>query len=268
VNELSVHDIHKTYGRGTRANKAVDGVSFTVRAGTTLAVIGESGSGKSTLGRIVLGAEKFDSGRVCVDGRPLADHDAKSWREFRRTTSIVLQEPELALNPRRTVGQSVQEPLDVQYPEMPAAERRAKGEHALELAHLDPGLWSVYPAQLSGGQQQRVGIARAVVTEPTFVVLDEPTASLDLSVRGRILDTLNELQQRLGMSYLLITHDMSTVSAMADDVVVLLKGQAVEHGDWSRVRRAPEHPYTQRLLSAVLPVRQELQKPDLESDAA
>jgi ABC-type glutathione transport system ATPase component len=232
----------------------VNGVSFTVRAGTTLAVIGESGSGKSTLGRIVLGAENFDSGEVRVNGRALSDHDAQDWRDFRRTTSIVLQEPELALNPRRTIGQSVQEPLDVHLPEMPVAERRARGEHALELTHLDPGLWSRYPAQLSGGQQQRVGIARAVVTEPDFVVLDEPTASLDLSVRGKILDTLTELQERLGISYLLITHDMSTVSAMADDVVVLLNGEAVEHGEWSRIRRAPEHPYTQRLLSAVLPL--------------
>ncbi|MGY1841311.1 MULTISPECIES: ABC transporter ATP-binding protein [unclassified Modestobacter] len=258
MNELSVHDVRKTYGKGKRANTAVDGVSFTVRAGTTLAVIGESGSGKSTLGRIVLGAEPVDSGEVRVDGRPLGDHDARGWQEFRRTTSIVLQEPELALNPRRTVGQSVQEPLDVHYPQMPVAERRRKGEEALAAAHLDPGLWSRYPAQLSGGQQQRVGIARAIVTEPTFVVLDEPTASLDLSVRGRILDTLNELQERIGMSYLLITHDMSTVSAMADDVVVLLQGQAVEHGAWETVRRTPEHPYTQRLLSAVLPVRQQL----------
>jgi ABC-type microcin C transport system duplicated ATPase subunit YejF len=218
-------------------------------------LIGESGSGKSTLGRICLGAEPYDSGSLLADGQDLAALDRAARAELRRGTSIVLQEPELALNPRRTVGESVTEPLDVLMPHLDRAERRERALHALELAHLDGALWNRFPSELSGGQQRRVGIARAVVTEPGFVVLDEPTASLDLSVRARILDTLAELQDRLGICYLLITHDMATVSALAKEVVVLLRGEAVEHGNWADVRRDPQHPYTHKLLSSVLPVR-------------
>jgi ABC-type glutathione transport system ATPase component len=255
MREITLHDVHRTYGRGDRAVHAVRGVSLRVRAGTTLAVIGESGSGKSTLGRIVLGAEEPDAGHVEVDGRRLADHDVQGRAILRRSGSIVLQEPELALNPRLTVGRSVVEPLEIQEPRLGAGERRSRGEHALELAHLDPALWDRYPSELSGGQQQRVGIARAVITQPQFVVLDEPTASLDLSVRARILDTLAELQERLGLSYLLITHDFATVSALAHDVVVLRSGEVVESGAWDQVRRAPQHDYTRQLFDAVLTVR-------------
>ncbi|GAB3430209.1 ABC transporter ATP-binding protein [Actinophytocola sediminis] len=255
MTELVLADVHKTYGRGRNTVEAVKGVSLTVSPGTTLGLIGESGSGKSTLGRICLGAENFDSGRLLVDGADFAGFSRERIAEFRRKSSIVLQEPELALNPRRTLGESVTEPLDIHFPHLPDTERRARAEHALELAHLDPGLWERYPRELSGGQQQRAGVARAVVTEPEFVVLDEPTASLDLSVRGRILDTLRELQARLALSYLLITHDMATVSALAEHVVVLHKGVAVETGEWRVVRTDPAHDYTRKLLSAVLTVR-------------
>lgn len=251
---MVLEDVHKTYGRGKRAVTAVRGVSLRVEAGRTLGLIGESGSGKSTLGRICLGAEPFDLGRLLVDGTDFSSFGKAKLGELRRRTSIVLQEPELALNPRRTLGESVCEPLDVHFPELRAGERRARAEHALELAHLDPSLWDRYPRELSGGQQQRTGIARAIVTEPEFVVLDEPTASLDLSVRGRILDTLRELQEQLGLSYLLITHDMATVSALAHDVIVLYRGVAVEKGPWREVRYEPRDAYTRRLLSAVLTV--------------
>ncbi|HVV10460.1 dipeptide/oligopeptide/nickel ABC transporter ATP-binding protein [Amycolatopsis sp.] len=255
MSTLVLEDVTKTYGQGANAVEAVRGVSLSVEPGGTLGLIGESGSGKSTLGRICLGAEAFDRGRLLVGGEDFAGFDRERLAEFRRRTSIVLQEPELALNPRRTLGQSVTEPLDIHFPRLPAAERHARAEHALELAHLDPGLWDRYPRELSGGQQQRAGIARAVVTEPEFVVLDEPTASLDLSVRGRILETLRELQERLGLSYLLITHDMATVSALAQRVVVLYKGVAVETGEWREVRANPADEYTRKLLSAVLRVR-------------
>ncbi|TDC55164.1 ABC transporter ATP-binding protein [Actinomadura sp. KC345] len=256
MSRLALEEVHKTYGRGKNAVEAVRGVSLAVEPGRTLGLIGESGSGKSTLGRICLGAEPFDRGRLLSDGADFAGFDRERLAAFRRKTSIVLQEPELALNPRRTLGQSVTEPLDIHFPGLGPAERRERAEHAMELAHLDPGLWDRYPRELSGGQQQRAGITRAIVTEPEFVVLDEPTASLDLSVRGRILETMRELQERLGLSYLLITHDMATVSALAERVVVLYKGVAVETGEWRKVRRDPEHEYTRKLLSAVLTVRQ------------
>ncbi|MGW5383276.1 ABC transporter ATP-binding protein [Nocardia sp. NPDC003963] len=254
MSRLEVQHLHKVYGRGDRRVEAVDDVSFSVAAGSTLGLIGESGSGKSTLGRICLGAEAADSGRIVMDGIDFATLDKAGLGRWRRRSSIVLQEPELALNPRRTIGQSVSEPLDVHFRDMSKADRRARGEQAFELAHLSPALWDRYPSELSGGQQQRVGIARAMVTEPDFVVLDEPTASLDLSVRSRILDTLCEVQEATNVSYLLITHDMSTVSALATDVAVLYRGRVVEAGPWREVRRDPRNRYTRRLLSAVLTV--------------
>lgn len=255
MSRLSLEDVHKTYGRGNRAVAALRGVSLEIPPGSTLGLIGESGSGKSTLGRICLGAEKIDKGRLLLDGVDFADAGRERLDEFRRKTSIVLQEPGLALNPRRTLGESVVEPLEVHFPDMDARERRDRGERAMKLAHLDPHLWDRYPAEVSGGQQQRIGIARAVVGDPDFLVLDEPTASLDLSVRGQILRTLRDLQERLGLSYLLITHDMATVSALAQDVVVLHRGRVVESGSWKRVRVDPQEEYTRTLLSAVLKIR-------------
>jgi ABC-type glutathione transport system ATPase component len=255
MNRLEVFDVHKTYGKGKHAVKASDGVTFSIPAGQTLGLIGESGSGKSTIGRICLGAEACDRGRLTMDGAVFSNMDRASLATWRRRSSIVLQEPELALNPRRTVGQSVCEPLQVLLQGVSAKEIRERGENALELAHLSPSLWDRYPSELSGGQQQRVGIARAVVTEPDFIVLDEPTASLDLSVRSKIIDTLCELQARMNVSYLLITHDMATVAALAQTVAVLYKGKVVEQGDRRLVLESPQNPYTQRLMAAVLKVR-------------
>lgn len=255
MNRLQVHDVHKTYGAGKHAVKASDGVSFAIPAGQTLGLIGESGSGKSTIGRICLGAEACDRGRLTMDGAVFSGMDQASLALWRRRSSIVLQEPELALNPRRTVGQSVCEPLHVLLQGVSAKEIRERGANALELAHLSADLWDRYPSELSGGQQQRVGIARAVITEPDFIVLDEPTASLDLSVRAKILDTLCELQARMNVSYLLITHDMATVAALAQTVAVLYKGKVVEQGEQRQVLENPQNPYTQRLMSAVLKVR-------------
>jgi ABC-type glutathione transport system ATPase component len=255
MNRLEVTDIHKTYGSGKNTVKASDGVSFSIRPGQTLALIGESGSGKSTIGRICLGAESSDRGRLTMDGVVFSGMDRASLAMWRRRSSIVLQEPELALNPRRTVGQSVCEPLQVLLDGVSVKEIRERAEHALEMAHLSPGLWERYPSELSGGQQQRVGIARAVVTEPDFIVLDEPTASLDLSVRSKIIDTLSELQARMNVSYLLITHDMATVAALAHTVAVLYKGKVVEQGDRRAVLDSPQNLYTQKLMSAVLKVK-------------
>lgn len=251
MTEVIVTGITKTYGRGKHAVVAADDVSFSITSGSTLALIGESGSGKSTLARIVLGAEAPDSGHVSIGGRTVSDVRASGSRD----SSIVLQEPELSLNPRLTVGESVLEPLNLHRRDLSRAERTEMGRLAFDRVHLSRELWERYPSQLSGGQQQRVGIARAIVLEPRFLVLDEPTASLDLSVRGRILDTLAALQAEMGLTYLLITHDMATVSALAQDVVVLRHGTVVETGSWSVVRRDPENPYTRRLLTSVLPVR-------------
>lgn len=255
MSRLGLRDVHKTYGRGRNAVHAVRGVSLDIPSGGTLGLIGESGSGKSTLGRICLGAERIDGGRLLLDDTDFADVAQEELEEFQRRTSVVLQEPGLALNPRRTLGESVVEPLEVHFPAMEAQERRERGERAMKMAHLDPALWDRYPGEISGGQQQRIGIARAIVGDPEFLVLDEPTASLDLSVRAQILRTLRELQERLGLSYLLITHDMATVSALAQDVVVLHRGRVVESGPWSRVREDPQEEYTRTLLSAVLRVR-------------
>lgn len=252
MGEVVVSHVSKTYGRGRRSVLAVDDVSFTAAEGKTLAIIGESGSGKSTLGRLVLGAERADQGEVRRGGQVVSSGGKAD--ASRQDASLVLQEPELALNPRMTVGEIVMEPLNIHNRSLSRDERRERGQRALDRVHLGPELWGRYRSQLSGGQQQRVGIARAIISEPRFVVLDEPTASLDLSVRGKVLDTLKQLQEEMGLTYVLITHDMATVSALADDVVVLRHGRVVETGAWSRVRREPEDDYTKRLLSSVLAV--------------
>lgn len=251
MTDVLVDQITKTYGRGAHAVVAADEVSFSITSGSTLALIGESGSGKSTLGRIVLGAEKPDSGSVSIGGRVVTDHKETGSKD----SSIILQEPELALNPRLTVGDSVLEPLRLHRRDLNRAAKIDLGKRVFDRVHLTRDLWDRYPSQLSGGQQQRVGIARAIVLEPRFLVLDEPTASLDLSVRARILDTLASLQEEMKLTYLLITHDMATVSALAQDVAVLRHGKVIETGAWANVRREPTEDYTHRLLTSVLPVR-------------
>jgi oligopeptide/dipeptide ABC transporter ATP-binding protein len=247
---MRLDHVTKTFRVRGRPVRAVQDVSLSIAPGQTLGLIGESGSGKSTLGRIAMGLTAPDSGAALFEDQPWTRSAAD--RPRRKDLSIVFQDPGLALDPRMTVGQLVLEPIQVHRRNWSRKQQEAHAREALRQASITDDLWQRYPRQLSGGQQQRVSIARAVATEPRFIVLDEPTASLDASVRRELLATLAAIQASSGVSYLLISHDMETISAMAHRVVVLYRGVVVEEGPTARVLEHPRHPYTRSLISAVL----------------
>ena len=233
---------------------AVDDVTLAVEAGTTVALIGESGSGKSTLGRLALRLLEPTSGSVRFDGRDLTTLSRRELRAVRSRMQIIFQEPFESLNPRMCIGQIVGEPLSIHRPDLGATQRRRRVNETLEHVGLPPEMYSRYPGELSGGQQQRIGVARAIVTEPELVVLDEPTSSLDLSVRAQILQLLQRLKNDLQMAYVFISHDIDTVRYMSDWVAVMYHGRVVESGPAPLVFAQPFHPYTKALLASALPV--------------
>lgn len=245
--------VSKTFHVRGRTVRAVQEVSFGVEPGQTVGLIGESGSGKTTIGRLAMGLTAPDSGTASFAGS--AWTGAAADRARRTDLSIVFQDPGLALDPRMTVGQAVLEPLQVHRRDLTREQREKLAREALRRASIGDDIWDRYPSQLSGGQQQRVSIARAVATEPRFIVLDEPTASLDASVRRDLLATLVTIQRKTGVSYLLISHDMATIAAVAHRVVVLYRGVVVEQGPTAEVLENPRHPYTRSLISAVLTTR-------------
>jgi peptide/nickel transport system ATP-binding protein len=251
---LSVEGLTKHYRirvGGRRANvHAVDAVSFEILPRETVALVGESGSGKSTAAHCILRLEQPTSGKVKFEGVDVTAAPRPRLRELRRRLQIVFQDPTDSLNPRRDVAATVGEPLKVHRIESGAAARRRVGE-ILELVGLQPNVAGSYPHQLSGGQRQRVGIARALVTDPSLVVLDEPTSALDVSVQAKLLNLLNDLQAKLHLSYLFITHDLGVVRYIADRVLVMYAGQIVEAAPTQRLFEHPVHPYTRALLEAV-----------------
>jgi ABC-type microcin C transport system duplicated ATPase subunit YejF len=234
--------------------RAIDCVSLDVRQGATVAIIGESGSGKSTLARLILGLLKLDEGSVRFDGVDISALSGDAMRKLRSRIGVVFQEPYESLNPRLRIGSIIEEPLVVHQPSLSKAARRDRVAAMLREVDLDPIVADRYPAALSGGQQQRIGIARALIGEPSLVVLDEPTSSLDLSVRAQILLLLARLQKARGLTYLMITHDIASVEYFADEVAVMYRGRIVERGATADVIGSPREAYTQRLLSARLSV--------------
>ena len=250
---VRLHDVHKSFQRpGGPVVNAVNGVSFEISSGETLALIGESGSGKSTIARMALRLYELDAGTVEFDGRDLTGLDREELRHLRSQMTIVFQEPYESLNPRQRIGRTIEEPLVIHHPELSAADRQSRVVDALNHVTLGESFYDRFPHELSGGQQQRVGIARAIVTRPKFIVLDEPTSSLDLSVRAQILQLLNDLQQEFNLAYLFISHDIHTVEYVSDRICVMYLGQIVEVGPTAEVFANPQHPYTQALLSSSL----------------
>jgi oligopeptide/dipeptide ABC transporter ATP-binding protein len=250
---VKLREVHKAFRRGSSpAVHAVNGVSLTINRGETLAVIGESGSGKSTVGRLAVGLHQPDSGSVHFGETDLGNIERSSLRRLRRRMAVVFQEPLGSLNPMMTIGQIVEEPLAIHERGLGREARRDRACEALEQVSLDSALYSRKPGRLSGGQQQRVGIARAIITQPDFVVLDEPTSSLDLSIQAGILQLLGKLQEDLGLAYLYISHDLASVDFFSDRVAVMYLGQIVELGPKQSVLDHPRHPYTEALLSASL----------------
>lgn len=234
-----------------RKVRAINGISFDIRPGEALALVGESGSGKTTTGRCLLRLLEPTSGRISFAGEDIVPMQPRAFRRLRPRIQMVFQEPYDSLSPRMRVGRQVAEPLRM-LPELSAAERSARVVQALEMVRLGAGAMERYPHQFSAGEQQRIGIARALVTQPDLVVLDEPTSALDVSVRSEVLDLLADLQQRLGLAYLFISHDLTAVRRVCDRVAVMYLGKIVETGDTEQIFEAPLHPYSRALLSSVL----------------
>ncbi|WP_137285729.1 ABC transporter ATP-binding protein [Halorussus salinisoli] len=230
--------------------RAVDDVSFDIREGETFGIVGESGCGKTTLGRSLIGLETADSGEIVVNGRDITGLSGGEKREWQRDAQMVFQDPEESLNDRMTIGEIVREPLDAHDWGTPD-ERRERVAYFLDRVGLQPEHYYRYPHQFSGGQRQRIGIARALVLEPEFVVLDEPVSALDVSVQARIINLLEELQDELGLTYLFIAHDLSVVRHICDRVGVMYLGNIVERGPTEAIFTDPQHPYTDALLSAI-----------------
>jgi len=237
-------------GRPAAIVRAVDGVSFAVGAGETLALVGESGSGKSTVGRLVLRLIEPNAGRVLFEGRDIFALGASALRGFRRSAQLVFQDPYASLNPRMTVGDILAEPLAL-HAIVPPPRRSARVGELLDMVGLEPRFASRYPHELSGGQRQRIAIARALSVEPKLIVCDEPVSSLDVSIRAQVLNLLADLQRRLSLAYLFISHDLAVVKHIADRVAVMNFGRIVEAADAQALFAAPRHPYTRALMSAI-----------------
>ncbi|NWG53815.1 MAG: dipeptide ABC transporter ATP-binding protein [Hydrogenophilaceae bacterium] len=238
----------------TKKLRAVDGVSFTLNAGETLGIVGESGCGKSTLARAIvkLLPRGRDGGAVTFLGRGLSDADRKAIRETRKDLQIVFQDPLASLDPRMTVGGSIAEPLLSLRPDLDRAARRALVRQAMADVGLDPSLINRYPHELSGGQNQRVGIARAVILKPKLIVCDEAVSALDVSIQAQIVALLIDLQKRMRLAMLFISHDLAVVRELSHKVLVLYLGRTVEQGPAAAILANPVHPYTKALLAASL----------------
>lgn len=253
---INARDLHKYYSiksgylQPSKSLKALAGASFELYAGKTLAVVGESGCGKSTLARLLTMIEQPTSGQLSIDGIDVAiTTDKAIKKQLRQSIQMVFQDPFGSLNPRQKIGNIIQEPLIINT-DLSTNERHQKVLEMMELVGLRKEHFQRYPHMFSGGQRQRVAIARALILKPKVVVLDEPVSALDVSIQAQVINLLIELQQELGLAYVFISHDLSVVRHIADEILVMYLGKPVEQGPSEVIFNNPKHPYTQALLSA------------------
>lgn len=250
---IAAEDVTKIYDTRAGTVTAVDGVSVEVHRGETLGVVGESGSGKSTLARLLMGLQPPTDGRIVFGDRDLAGYRGKELRQLRQRMQMVFQNPLGSLLPHFSAAAAVMEPLRV-HGRGTKDSRRRRAIELLELVGVNPDFADLYPTQFSGGQQQRIAIARALALEPELLVCDEPTSSLDVSIQAQILALLENLKDQLGLSCVFISHNLAVVERLADRVAVMSEGKIVETGETEQLFADPKHPYTRKLLDAVLPV--------------
>ena len=252
---LKAENLARYYGvsrgpfRASQTLKAVDGASFTLDCGKTLAVVGESGCGKSTLARLVTMIETPTAGALNIAGKDIVGASAQTLRGLRPKVQIVFQNPYGSLNPRQKIGSILEEPLLVNT-SLTKTERSEKARAMMASVGLRPEHYERYPHMFSGGQRQRIAIARALMLEPEVLVLDEPVSALDISIQAQVLNLLADLQEQHNLAYLFISHDLSVVKHIADDVMVMYLGRVVEQGPRDAIFANPQHPYTKALMSA------------------
>ena len=249
VRNLKEHFPIQVSGLKTKPLKAVDGVSFSIKRGETLGLVGESGCGKTTVGRTILNLYKPTSGEIIYDGKPIKT--AADIKEFRTKATMVFQDPYSSLNPRMTVADIIGEPLDVHKMYKTKEERQARILELMSYVGLNSEHAARYAHEFSGGQRQRIGIARALAVNPEFIVCDEPVSALDVSIQAQVINMFQELQEKLGLTYLFIAHDLLVVRHISDRIAVMYLGKMVELADADEIYDHPMHPYSKSLLSSV-----------------
>ncbi|WP_181969096.1 ABC transporter ATP-binding protein [Paenibacillus jamilae] len=251
-NLIEVEGLKKYFNVGkNRVLKAVDNLNFYIREGETLGMVGESGCGKSTAGRTILRLYEPTAGSVRFNGTDIYKLSPGKMKAMRRDMQMIFQDPYASLNPRFTVSDIIGEALDIHNMAGSRAERKKRIEELLDLVGLNPDHATRYPHEFSGGQRQRIGIARALAVNPKFIICDEPISALDVSIQAQVVNLLKELQERLGLTYLFIAHDLSMVKHISDRVAVMYRGRMVELAESSELYANPIHPYTKMLLSAI-----------------
>jgi len=248
---LQVSNLKKYFKTSRGMLHAVDDISFTLEKGRTLGIVGESGCGKSTTGRCILRLIEPTSGKVVFDGEDILQLSGRKLRERRSDMQIIFQDPFSSLNPRKTVMQTIAEGVEMRGKYRSKAQIENRVLELMETVGLAERLINSYPHELDGGRRQRIGIARALAVEPKLIVCDEPVSALDVSIQAQILNLLKELQQKLGLTYIFITHDLAVVNHISDEIMVMYLGQTVEKAPSEELFRNPVHPYTKALLSAI-----------------
>lgn len=248
---LQVANLKKYFKSSRGTVHAVDDVNFTIEAGKTLGVVGESGCGKSTLGRTVLRLHEATSGTILFDKQDVRKFSKKELWEHRREMQMIFQDPFSSLNPRMTISQTIEEPLALYHICPDTESRKRKVAELMDTVGLARRLYNTYPHELDGGRRQRIGIARALALNPKFIVCDEPVSALDVSIQAQIINLMQDLQKEFDLTYMFITHDLSVVYHISDDIMVMYLGQVVEKAPAEKLFANPVHPYTQALLSAI-----------------